>query len=352
MKEQNQDGSFNPGWNGPYKDPETPVRNTAHWLVSLLKAYDLTGETFFRDAAVKAADYLLMPDTRPMGASFFCRKNPHKDFSNGLIGQAWVIEALALASRTLQRDAYFDNALEVFEKHCFEDNLGLWRILNVDGSYAGIDMTFNHQLWFAMAGAMLNDCRRSNNITAKLNRFFDRANDCNFSISKNGRIIHAVADFSLVMRFGKFVMQSAKPARRIREQKKLRHKENGYHGFNLYAFAVLMPLMPDHNFWKSNKFKKAVNYINNKKFPESLKKNEFAYPYNPSGFEIAIAVERFPDLLAPCIHSSEWWATEQLFCCFDTDSNLMCHNTSDPLTLAARLYEATRLQDMDVELIT
>ena len=28
---QNEEGKFLPGNNGPYRDPETPVRNSAHW---------------------------------------------------------------------------------------------------------------------------------------------------------------------------------------------------------------------------------------------------------------------------------------------------------------------------------
>ncbi|WP_295101702.1 hypothetical protein [uncultured Candidatus Kuenenia sp.] len=35
---QAKDGSFPQGCNGPYHDPETPARNTAHWLITMLKA--------------------------------------------------------------------------------------------------------------------------------------------------------------------------------------------------------------------------------------------------------------------------------------------------------------------------
>ena len=99
---QRADGSFPEGCNGPYHDSETPVRNTAHWLITMLKAFEISqAKPDFIDSAWRAVQYLLSPSARPMNATFFCRTNPEKDFCNGVIGQAWVIEALAIAGRKL-----------------------------------------------------------------------------------------------------------------------------------------------------------------------------------------------------------------------------------------------------------
>ena len=38
------DGSMPNGHNGPYGDPETPVRNTAHWSITFAKAYEIMDE--------------------------------------------------------------------------------------------------------------------------------------------------------------------------------------------------------------------------------------------------------------------------------------------------------------------
>ena len=38
LKLQNPKGEMPAGHNGPYQDPETPIRNTAHWIVSFAKA--------------------------------------------------------------------------------------------------------------------------------------------------------------------------------------------------------------------------------------------------------------------------------------------------------------------------
>ena len=41
---QRSDGSMPPGHNGPYYDPETPVRNTAHWSITFVRLADNIGD--------------------------------------------------------------------------------------------------------------------------------------------------------------------------------------------------------------------------------------------------------------------------------------------------------------------
>ena len=67
---QREDGSFPPGRNGVYDEPETPVRTTSHWLTTLSKVYEITGDEVFAEAANDAADYLLSEEARPHGYTF------------------------------------------------------------------------------------------------------------------------------------------------------------------------------------------------------------------------------------------------------------------------------------------
>ena len=92
-----------PGHDGPHYDEETPVRNSSHWLITFLKAYDITKDEKFREASIDLAEYLISKDARPMDANFFHRKNPEKDFCNNLIGAAWTIEALVEASKKFRQ---------------------------------------------------------------------------------------------------------------------------------------------------------------------------------------------------------------------------------------------------------
>jgi hypothetical protein len=86
------------GHNGPYNDPETPMRNYGHWLITFSKCFELTGEQIYLNKIKEFAEYLISDNARPFGYSFHHRSKESKDKCNGLIGQAWVFEALAFAS--------------------------------------------------------------------------------------------------------------------------------------------------------------------------------------------------------------------------------------------------------------
>ncbi|WP_155851847.1 hypothetical protein [Chitinivibrio alkaliphilus] len=75
MQDLAQYGYILPGHNGPYKDPETPVRNTAHAAVVFHYLAQKTGEEKYAHALAQCGEYLLSSAARPMGQTFFCRKN-------------------------------------------------------------------------------------------------------------------------------------------------------------------------------------------------------------------------------------------------------------------------------------
>ena len=363
---QASDGSMPPGHNGPYQDPETPARNTAHWLITFLHSYEHTNKPEFKAAAQRAADYLLTPGLRPMDKTFCCRSNPTKDFSNGLIGQAWIIEALAVASDKLQSAKYKEIAEIVFQLHPFDEKMGVWEILNVDGSYRGFDPTFNHQLWFAAAGALLSENARSD-ISIKINRFLDVAGK-RFKTSSKGLINHPLV---LEMRFLKKCRKQVFGLYdKLRDISKTSvYKEAGYHAFNLYAFAILKERFPDHSFWRTDKFRKTLDYINQDEFTTLLHSadhssdfyrlavpvdspscNRYGYPYNPVGFEVAFALKVFSQDSAGTDSQMSIWTSSQFDHNFDCDSNMLSGDTEDAVTLAARIYEATRLPNLDINI--
>ena len=59
---------------------------------------DKTSEEKFKKAALACTEYLSGQKARPYGKTFCHRKSDSKDKCNGLIGQAWSIEAIAIAS--------------------------------------------------------------------------------------------------------------------------------------------------------------------------------------------------------------------------------------------------------------
>jgi hypothetical protein len=344
LGDQRPDGSFPPGCNGPYRDPETPVRNTAHWLITFAKAHRISGRQDLLDATHRAAGYLIAPAGRPHDASFLCRTGADKDHCNGVIGQAWVIEALVAASDEFGVPCYRELAATVFLRHAFDEQLGLWHRLEVDGRTERIDATFNHQLWFAAAGALI-ETDASGPIGSRVARFLDCAREAHLGIGPHGRIAHKIR--LPRPQDGRSSGRAPQPARRRPRSRDVR-REMGYHAFNLYAFALLRQRLPDHPLWSDPKLGAALRFANTERHVRALEDNEYAYPYNPVGFEVAFALQVFAPAHLRSPRTDYWWVARQLDRTYDRHARRLSRGTEDAATSSARLYEATRLRDLEI----
>lgn len=340
---QAPDGSMPPGHNGPYHDPETPVRNTAHWLITWLKVYDLTSETRYRQAAEQAVAYLTSPAARPMQATFWCRRNPRKDFANGLVGQAWTIESLVTAAHAFDREELLDLAETVFLLHPYDEKAGGWRKVNVDGSYGPLDYTFNHQLWFAAAGGLLHAARPSAQVDKLVQDFLSRLDD-HLALYRSGLVRHKGPTF-LAASWKRRVWGYIKHLLEWKTAVYMQMKSVGYHGFNLYGLALLKMTYPQHEVWRLPKITAVLQYAATDSYRQALETSKYGYPYNPPGFEVAYAFQVFGVEMAVTRHG---WVQEQIRRSFDFETNMMRRGAEDEITYAARLYEATRLEDSPV----
>jgi len=338
---QHKEGYFEAGRNGPWGDIDTPVRITSHWCLLFLEAYRLTGDGKYLQAAINCENYLLSKEARPMGATFFCRKNPKKDFCNGLIGQAWVIKALMSIGIQRGNNESISTAIEVFNLHDFDSKSGLWKTRNVDGSQGAISLTFNQQLWFAVVASMIYSHTGSNEVKLKVDKFLENIFK-HVKLSRTGRIHHTIANVSLPNRMIRTLIYRMG---RLRSEKSLFELEIGYHSFNLYGFALLYQQIPDHKFWTSAKTKlfleKILSYTETEEFTKNAEGNDFAYAYNPVGFEVAQFVQSFSGLLNLQEGKiTERWVKLQAERHYNNETKLMDKNTKDKKTLASRLYEA------------
>ncbi|QDZ40717.1 agl cluster protein AglQ [Euhalothece natronophila Z-M001] len=338
---QQPDGSMPSGHNGPYHDPETPVRNTAHWLVTFCHIYEQTQDQRLFHAANKATNYLLSAEARPQEASFFCRKNPKKDSCNGLIGQAWAIEGLICAARTLKREDAYTTAKEVFELHPFLENRAIWQRVAAEGNYLTPDRTFNHQLWFAAIGAELRD----QEATDKVYQFLDQIGT-NVDNYQNGVIFHnsplGKTKLKDLNSLSNITMAIKRIVKSKRNRRSLYSKSVGYHSFNLYAFAILKKHFPKHKFWSSSKMQKMLDITKEPIFRTQLDQSDYSWPYNPPGLELAFCGEAFDLGKDYC----QKWITTQVEKTYDHKTkNLMLNNSADTTTSSARIYEATRLNN-------
>ena len=355
-----QQGFILPGHNGPYHDPETPVRNTGHWMITLSKCYEWTGDQKYKSKVRNLADYLLSRETRPYGFSFHYRNNENKDNCNGLIGQAWSFEALAKTSEILEDSKYAQLAEEVFFQHHFNEEYGLWNRLEIDGKILSIDPTFNHQLWFAACASLLKTPHELE-IKKRVMSFLDCL-QANMTVLHNGLIYHPIErrlNDKYSVAFTKVRIKKTavgvlnglglkkykqKSSDSEEKRKRMIHKSIGYHQFNMYAFAMLKKQIPDHSFWQTQEFKKMVAYMLTKEFKQGIENNKYGFPYNPPGFEVPYALSVLGDMSEKKLTDiSEYWLNEQFSRCYNPETGMMDKNTEDHVTHTARVYEITRL---------
>lgn len=337
---QNPDGSMPAGHNGPYYDPETPVRNTAHYLFLFASLYQKTGDVKYKNAGEKAISFLLSQDTRPYNQTFHCRNKPGKDKCNGLIGQAWVIEALIKAGQAFQRDDCTTLSEKIFLLHPWNKNTALWHRVEIDGTILPYDGTFNHQLWFAAVGSML----KNPEITKQVKRFLYKVVK-KIQLYPDGIIYHNSTLGSLLNYLGHDITiitnQLFTRIHQKEKNQKMYDKSVGYHAFNLYGLAILKQAYPSEKIWTSNLIEKISRPCYNELFLGELHQSLFGYQYNISGIEIAFFLENF---YPKQIEYANKWINYQLNVSFLDQAHPLSKNVSDGNTASARIYEAARIK--------
>jgi len=349
-------GTMPAGHNGLKNDPETPVRNTGHWSIVFFKAYEISGDKRFFDAGLKAANYLMTGEARPMGAAFWHRTNPQKDFCNGVIGSAFSIEALMTAYRATGDDRFKRLAGDVFLMHPFDEKSSIWKRVNVDGSiprglFYDFDLTFNHQLWFAMSGALI-DPRARSEIGKRVIAFLDGlASKHNLKTSWSGRIRDEL--FPMISLEYK-VTSSLRMLNRFLNgtyRSTMKKKETIYQVFSLFVLARTAETIPDHRLWQSGGLHKALRFIDNEKFISLLKNGGSVYWARPMGFEIAKIITVFSGYFSfTVLGPPEIWVAEEIRRHLDSKTNLMNKDSVDKNNMSARIYEATLLPDFEIPL--
>lgn len=349
LDRQDANGAMPPGRNGPYGHSETPLRNTAHWLMTWCQAHQWSGRSEFRTAARKALDYVLSPRHRPSGANWYHRDAQNRDHCNGVIGAAWVIEALVEAHRALASHEALQQALEVHSQHRFNTRHGLWFRLEVDGRILSLDRTFNHQLWFAASTALLA-AEGSKMADQQARSFLDGLGQ-HLNIRRNGLIRHRTR----LHWWDRFVEPGSivhtvyrnyvRPDRGAAAGTRFVERDIGYHAFNLHALARLHQHYPDHPVWQERSLKAAIGYTLLPGFAAALEGNPYGYPYNPVGLEVALALQEFrPDKE----EVRQAWIQKQIGV-LSPVGLAYGDNSKDPATAVARLYEGVALKDFELD---
>lgn len=277
------------GHNGPYLDQDTPIRNSAHWLCTYSSLYRLYGELKYLQMVRTLAEYILGEEHYGKNGAVVFRKNKISDFSNGIMGPAWVIEALIEAARTLHDDHYYEKARQLFLLEEFDERLRLWKIVDIDGSVVSIDYVYNHQAWFAASGSMICAYRYDAEIDRQVSLFLDNYNR-NLLVQPSGLLFHQVNyDYSTKGLFKKKIralLCDLSAGSRMSGQKKL---EKGYQLFDLYGLALLRNRYEEKAVFQDSKILKAVRYgltsQNIRGLCTEKNINQYGFAYNSPAFE-------------------------------------------------------------------
>ena len=330
------------GHNGPWKDEESPLRNTGNWLQVFGRAYELTGNRRLKGAVEAAARYMLDPVHRPGGTVFLHRVRAGKPDGNGLIGQAWTVLGLLEAFRLLGWEELRSAAEKVIVSHPFDPLLALWSSQALTGQPLGVNITLNQQIWFAVSCEALPGT--GDDVPARVSAFLSKLPRY-LQTLRGGLLTHLISPWRLSRRFPSGMRSSLRA--RVSGRFRPLALAVGYQSFALQGLAALHLSRPDEPIWTSRALLSALAFAASEAFRQRLAENRLAYGYNPTGLEMACSVLN----LGP---SSGWtaeeWLEEQFRRTFDFDAWQMSRNTDDPPTLAGRLCEAVRLPNLRLRL--
>lgn len=344
------------GNNGPYHDQETALRVSAHWICTFRYEFQKTGDSRYIDAIRRLADTIC--EHQEHNKTFVCRNKEGKDKTNGVIGTAWIVEGLAAAALACNDESYYRAGVQTFFAQPFDHAIGLWKRRDADGMILSHDGTYNHQLWLAAAGAQLCGFKLNEDIQSYILNFLNHSVNT-FQSYPNGLAHHFVY-------FSKPLARALKSRVNYGRQRYLqilnrpcyRYKEEGYHNFTMYAFAILHHYYPDHSFFNCQKFKRSLLYsldfahsfalANNNKDADGTGMakqfncdcNIFGFSYNSPAFEMPFILKEFSSE----DHTRELnlLADMQIKLTYDFQKQSFCKNTEDAVTLNARVYEFIR----------
>ena len=340
---QGENGSFPKGTNGPYKDDDTYVRTTAHWAILQYKAYEITGQSEYEVSARKACDYIVSNECRPYGFTFHCRNGNNKDKCNGLIGQAWAVEALILIGKKTGDSSYLDCVSDLFSCIRYDWKRHKWLLTGVDGTILPVCRTLNQQIWMSTM-ALAGGTSIQEELEEKATDFFQ--NLCRTSkVCKNDLLWHKL----------NLSVKELAPHRVVSDilhRKRITKQSVGYLSFILFGLALAYDYSSQYSFWKQEHLKtmlkNAYLYIKNRKpFGSGSDGTDYRWGYNPVGIEMAYFIQVFNSFLRLDESDDEvlYWLNMQINHHFDFEGKAMSKNTVDKAILSSRLYEATYLND-------
>lgn len=352
-----EQGFATAGHNGPHGHPDTPVRNTAHYLIIYAYLFKETGDEKYRRICEKFVDYLCMMQQKSKSGAIQCMVNDRFDHLNGLIGQGWVIEALIYYYEVFGDQRSLETAKKIFSAQRYDLRLHLWHRIELDGKDIGIDPTYNHQVWFAACSYKLEQYDNILGVDEMIRDFLTAGASRDFRIHSDGMLRHYVNVSDPIMKKIKMkglIKFCLTPFKSFSPKKfDYKYMEYAYHLFDLYGFCILKEHYGELPIFSSEKYKKAVAFARNMGYINRLcgaftaiekgdMFNIFCYSYNTPTFE-------YPYISAICGFNNEPVYDElyeiQRKLMYNNQTEMFTRNNPDIETWNARTYEVVRYLD-------
>lgn len=346
-------GIIHCGTNGPYDDPETKVRNLCNLIIASC-AYLLTesGEEVTTEIINRmATDLLGMEDADGL---FIIRSKGDKDSCNGVLGHAWVIEALLYLYEVSKNQIYLEKSQKIYSAHEFDKYFGLWKCPKKFGNR--IDMTINHQIWFAGVAAELYFLTKNSDIRGDL-LVFERKFWENTRVHVTGLFCHYVQSWNGVVKIRNDIRNLVDKIYTLIGHPSMYYKENGYHMFCLCGLARLKTSGVGDVIFNNRHFKKSLDYCNTHEYlcgleskehhkdgsklvsrerGKGVKCNLYGYPYNAPGLEAEYVKNVFGIITDKTVEQLE---EQQLLFTFNEQTGLFDQNAVDVYDLNYKIYE-------------
>ena len=347
-------GYAQPGNNGPYNDLDTPVRNTAHWIMNYSMLSKLTNKDFTRIITI-LANYLVDVQNKSSSGAIECRNRKNENHINGLIGQAWVIEALVEAYALSNNHNYLNTAISIYKSQKYDYSQGLWVMVDIDNQVFGYDYAYNHNSWFAYVGSKIIEYINDSEIEAQITDFLQDKKR-HFRVYGNGRIKHYINipfkeqnKFRFkCMKFKEFITEKYFDFKAYICNDDVRGRkyayEDGYDLFDLYSLVYLYKKFPNAKIFQTNKFERSIKYgldivnLSEKLYNKTTKNiNDYGYPYNSPAFEYPFIEYMLTGKIDEKM--CEYLFNIQIEITYDSNRKTFSKGTNDGLTLTARMYE-------------
>ena len=363
-KEFFSQGFATPGHNGPHGHIDTPIRNTGNFLMIYTYLYKKNKDSKYLELCKKFAKYICEEAKKSKNGAIKCMTTNKFNYLNGLVGQAWAIEALLYYYGISYDVECLETACKIFYAQKYDYDLHIWRLQDIDGKDIGISRTYNHNVWFIACASKILEYKEDAEILNIVNDFLTKGVKRDFRIYSNGLLKHLVKiaeNYYEVLNWKSIIRFFLYPLRKINLRKlDTRYIEKGYHVFDMYGFCMLEERFPNYDFFSSKKYKKAINYaLNYKKLNKELniykaikhKNNNFniySYTYNSLAFEYPY-VSSFFGKKDYKIYKELYEIQCELM--YDADTKLFSKYNPDQITFDGKTSEIIKFLEMeDLEL--